>query len=153
MYWTPKVAGVKLTKVLIDTRSVLNVLFMSTLKNVGLDITKMLTSTRAPFYGVIPGNTTISLGQVVLQVTFETREYKTGYLKFEVENFEISNHTILGRPNLKKFMAVPHYLYLLLKMPRTHGVLTPHDNLKNSYNYDQDGQTRRPSNTPQPHVC
>jgi hypothetical protein len=31
-------------------------------------------------------------------------------------DFESSYHAILGRPALAKFMAVPHYIYLLLKM-------------------------------------
>jgi hypothetical protein len=35
----------------------------------------------------------------------------------EVVDFETSYHTILGRSALAKFMAIPHYPYLLLKMP------------------------------------
>jgi hypothetical protein len=33
-------------------------------------------------------------------------------------------------------MAVPHYVYLLLKMPGKIGVLTLRGDLKKSYNYD-----------------
>jgi hypothetical protein len=55
---------------------------------------------------------------VVLPVTFDTREnYHTEFIKFKVANFESSYHAILGRPALAKFMAVLHYVYLLLKMP------------------------------------
>jgi hypothetical protein len=55
---------------------------------------------------------------VVLPVTFGTREnYRTEFIKFEVANFDSSYHAILGRLALAKFMAVPHYVYLLLKMP------------------------------------
>jgi hypothetical protein len=32
-------------------------------------------------------------------------------------DFEGTYHAILGRPALTKFMAVPHYSYLVLKMP------------------------------------
>jgi hypothetical protein len=60
------------------------------------------------------------------------------YIKFEVANFESSYHAILGRLALAKFMVVPHYVYLLLKMPRKPGVLTFHGNLKKSYNYEQE---------------
>jgi hypothetical protein len=35
-------------------------------------------------------------------------------------------------------MAVPHYVYLLLKMPGRTGVLTLHGDLKKSYDYDQE---------------
>jgi hypothetical protein len=43
--------------------------------------------------------------------------YQTEFIQFEVTDFEISYHAILGRPALAKFMAIPHYPYLLLKMP------------------------------------
>jgi hypothetical protein len=90
-----------------------------------LDITHMLTKSTSPFYGIVPGNAAIPLGSVVLLVTFgETREnYRTEYIKFEVADFETSYHTILGRPAIAKFVAVPHYTYLVLKMPSPTGVL------------------------------
>jgi hypothetical protein len=49
-------AGSQLTRVLIDGGSGLNLLFTSTLKKMGLHISKMLTPSRAPFYGIISGN-------------------------------------------------------------------------------------------------
>jgi hypothetical protein len=121
----PVVAGSRLNKVLINGGRGLNVLFTKTLKKMKLDITHMLTKSTSPFYGIIPGNATIPLGSVVLPVTFgETREnYRTEYIKFEVANFETSYHAILGRPAIAKFMAVPHYTYLVLKMPSPVGVL------------------------------
>jgi hypothetical protein len=75
---------------------------------------------------------------VVLPVTFgETREnYRTEYIKFEVANFETSYHAILGRPAIAKFMAVPHYTYLALKMPSHARVLTLQGDLKISFDWD-----------------
>jgi hypothetical protein len=75
---------------------------------------------------------------VVLLVTFEeTREnYRTEYIKFEVAYFETSYHAILGRPAIVKFMAVPHYTYLVLKMPSSTGVLTLQGDLKISFDCD-----------------
>jgi hypothetical protein len=120
--WFPLVlkpvdAGSRLNKVLIDSGSELNVLFTKTLKKMKLDITHMLTKSTSPFYGIIPGNAAIPLGSVVPPVTFEeTRENcYTEYVKFEVTDFETSYHAILGRPAIAKFMAVPHYTYLVLK--------------------------------------
>ena len=46
------------------------------------------------------------------------------YIKFEVADFESPYHTILGRPALAMFMAVPYYVYQLLKMPGNTGVLS-----------------------------
>jgi hypothetical protein len=132
------VAEVSLTKVLIDDGSSLNLIFASTLRKMGLDFKDMLVPSKSPFYGIILGNAVHSLGTVVLQVTFGTREnYRTEFIKFEVANFETSYHAILGRPALAKFVAVPHYVYLLLKMPGLSGVLTLHGDLKKSYDYNQ----------------
>jgi hypothetical protein len=68
----PVVAGSKLNKVQtqFDGGSGLNVLFTKTLKKMKLDITHMLTKRNTPFYGIVPGNTAIPLGSVVLPVTF-----------------------------------------------------------------------------------
>jgi hypothetical protein len=86
----------------------------------------MLTKSTSPFYSFVPGNMAIPLGLVVLPVTFgETRDnYRTEYVKFEVADFETSYHAILGILAIAKFMAVPHYTYLVLKMPSPAGVLT-----------------------------
>jgi hypothetical protein len=124
--------------VLIDGGSKINILFTKTLKKMKLDITHMLTKSTSPFYGIVPGNAAIPLGSVVLPVTFgETREnYHTEYIKFEVADFETSYHAILGRPAIAKFMAVPHYTYLVLKMPSPTSVLSLQGDLKISFHYD-----------------
>jgi hypothetical protein len=134
----PVVAGSKLNKVLIDGGSGLNVLFTKTMKKMKPEITHMLTKGTSPFYGIIPGNTAIPLGLVVLPVTFgEIREnYHTEYIKFEVADFETSYHAILGRPAIAKFIAVPHYTYLVLKMPSPASVLSLQGDLKISFDCD-----------------
>jgi hypothetical protein len=78
------------------------------------------------------------MGSVVLPVTFgETRDnYCIEYVKFEVADFETSYHAILGRPTIAKFMAVPHYTYLVLKMPSPAGVLSLQGDLKISFDCD-----------------
>jgi hypothetical protein len=72
----PVVVGSRLNKVLIDGGSGLNVFFTKTLKKMKLDITDMLTKCVSPFYSIVPDNTTILLGSVVLPVTFgETEDH------------------------------------------------------------------------------
>jgi hypothetical protein len=134
----PVVAGSRLNKVLIDGGSGLNVLFTKTLKKMKLDITHMLTKSISPFYGIVPNKLAIPLGSVVPPVTFgESRDnYRTEYVKFEVVDFETSYHAILGRPAIAKFMAVPHYTYLVLKMPSPAGVLSHQGDLKISHDCD-----------------
>jgi hypothetical protein len=132
----PVVAGSRQAS--IDSGSGLNVLFTKTLKKMKLDITHMLTKSTSPFYSIVHGNAAIPLSSVVLPVTFgETREnYRTEYIKFEVTDFETSYHAILGKPAIAKFMAVPHYTYLVLKMPSPAGVLSLQGDLKISFDCD-----------------
>ena len=66
------------------------------------------------------------------------QNFWTKYIKFEVVDFKSSYHAILGRPALAKFMAVPHYVYLLLKMPGNTGVLSLHGDLLMSFECDKE---------------
>lgn len=133
----PTIAGITVTKVLIDGGAGLNILFADTLKKMKLDCDGLMTPTIIPFYGIVPGEASIPLGQIILPVTFGTPEkYQTELIKFEVAGFESSYHAILGRPALTKFIAVPHYPYLLLKMPTTQGVLSLRGDLKRAYDCD-----------------
>ena len=86
----------------------------------GLNYMSLLTPSKAPFYGIVPGNSSTPIGSVTLPVTFgipvtfgTEQNFQTEYIKFEVADFESSYHAILGRPALANFMAVPHYVYLL----------------------------------------
>ena len=79
------------------------------------------------------------LANSVSTVTFGTnKNYRTEHIKFEVADFESSYHAILGRLALAKFMAVPHYVYLLLKMPGKTGVLTLRGDLLKSCECDRE---------------
>ena len=74
------------------------------------------------------------LGQITLSVTFGTpSNYRIEFIKFEVADFDSSYHAILGRPALAKFMAIPHYLYLLLNMLGPNGVLSLWSDLKRAF--------------------
>jgi hypothetical protein len=85
----------------------------------------LITPTGIPFYRIVPGKAVMPLKQITLPVTFGTQaNYRTEFIQFEVADFETSYHAILGRPALAKFMAIPHYPYLLLKMPEPHGILS-----------------------------
>ena len=65
---------------------------------------------------------------------FDTPDhFRTDYV-----NFEVSDHAILGRPVLTKFMAIPHYKYLVLKMPTEKGVLTLRGNVYAAYTCEDD---------------
>ncbi|KAK1665874.1 hypothetical protein QYE76_054033 [Lolium multiflorum] len=62
-------------------------------------------------------------------------------IEFEVVNWESQYHAILGRPAYAKFMAVPHYAYLKLKMPGNKGTnITVHGSFSRSDSCDRDFQ-------------
>ncbi|XP_066320139.1 uncharacterized protein [Miscanthus floridulus] len=62
--------------------------------------------------------------------------YRVEHINFNVADFNTAYHTILGRPALVKFMAIPHYAYLVLKMPLPARVLAPWANLSIAYAYE-----------------
>ena len=65
------------------------------------------------------------LGQIDLSVTFGSpSNYRTEALTFKVVGFHGTYHATLGRPCYVKFMAVPNYTYLKLKMLGPRGVIT-----------------------------
>jgi hypothetical protein len=58
-------------------------------------------------------------------VTFgDPDNYRTEFLGFEVARFECKYNTIIGRLGLAMFMAIPHYPYMILKMPGPQGIIT-----------------------------
>ena len=59
--------------------------------------------------------------------------YRVEHINFYVADFNTTYHAILGRPALAKFMAIPHYAYLVLKMPLPAGVLALRANLSITY--------------------
>ena len=60
-------------------------------------------------------------------------------MNFFVVDFNTAYHAILGRPALAKFMAVPHYVYLVLKIQMEQGVLTLPADLSTTYKCEREG--------------
>jgi hypothetical protein len=59
-----------------------------------------------------------------MPVTFVTPEnYRTKFLRFEVARFDCGYNAIIGRPGLAKFMAIPHYSYMILNMSGPQGII------------------------------
>src|SRR3954463_5446309 len=114
-------------KVLMNGGSGLNLLFASTLKVMGIPH-KALAKTDTQFHGVIPTLPAEPLGKISLEVIFgKPGNFRKEQLEFKVVDWESQYHAILGRQAFAKFMAVPHYTYLKLKMPGNNGTpLTIH---------------------------
>jgi hypothetical protein len=120
----------------MDGGSRINVLYASTLDDMGIPRSALRPST-APFHGVVPGMEALPLGQVDLPVTFgDERNFRTKTLTFEVGGFSGTYHAILGRPAYAKFMAVPNYTYLKLKISGPKGIIIVGPTYQHTYECD-----------------
>jgi hypothetical protein len=120
----PIIGKTRLFRVLMDGGSGLNLLYAEEYNAMGLTQAAIQPS-GAPFHGVIPGHQTVPLGQVDLPVTFEGRaNFRMETLTFKIADFLGAYHAILGRPCYTKFIAIPNYTYLTLKMPGPHEIIT-----------------------------
>jgi hypothetical protein len=96
-----------------------------------------LRPSTTPFHGVLPGKRVQPLGQIDLPVWFGTPDnFRKEILTFEVVGFRGAYHAILGRPGYAKFMAVPNYTYLKMKMSERKGVIIMGSSIKHVFDCD-----------------
>jgi hypothetical protein len=132
----PVIGNAKLTKVLMDGGSNLNIIYAETLRLLGIDLSTIRAGA-APFHGIVPGKRVLPLGQLDLPICFATpSNFRKETLTFEVVEFRGTYHAVLGRLCYAKFMAVPNYTYLKLKMPGPNGVITVGSTYRPAYDCD-----------------
>jgi hypothetical protein len=120
----PLVGTTRLTKALMNGGSSLNLMYLDTFEGLGLT-QDQLQSSPHPFYGVVLGKQSVPLRRVTLPVTFkDASNYRTETLVFEVVNFTRPYQVIMGQPCYVKFMVIPSYAYLKLKIPGPIGIIT-----------------------------
>ena len=82
----------------MDGGSSLNIMYFETLDVMWIDRSRIRPSV-APFHGIVLGKQMVLIGQIDLAVTFGDRSnFKTETLTFEVVDFPVTYHTMLGRP-------------------------------------------------------
>ena len=127
---SPIVDNVKLSRVFVDGGSIINILILEAFDRMGLS-RSALWPCAEPFHGIVPGTTSVPVGQITLLVIFGTKEnFRTEHIRFEVVDFSTAYNAFLGRPALTKFMAIPHYTYLVLKMSGPQGVISVKGDVK-----------------------
>jgi hypothetical protein len=90
-----------------------------------------------PFYRIIPDKEVVPLEHIQLHVTFrEPGNFCKEPLTFEVVDFPSTYYALLGQPCFVKFMVVPNYTYLKLKMPRPNGVISVEGSFEQAYCYE-----------------
>jgi hypothetical protein len=132
----PVIGNARFSRVLMDGGNSLNILYAHTLRLLGIGLDLLRPST-TPFHGVAPGKRVQPLGQIDLPAWFGTpNNYRKETLTFEVVGFRGAYHAILGRPCYVKFMAVPNYTYLKMKMPGPNGVITVGSSIEHAFDCD-----------------
>src|SRR3954466_12395822 len=125
-------------RVFMDGGNSMNIIFASTLQKMLIPRSVWKESSTV-LNGVVPGEAAASLGVVELEVVFgNRRNFAKHVLEFEILDWQSQYHAILRRPAFAQFMAVPHYTYLKLKMPRSTGVLTINGSFIKSDQCDRD---------------
>jgi hypothetical protein len=110
--------------VLIDGGSSINLLYRSSMEKLGIPLAQLKPS-RLTFHGIVPGHSCAPMGRVQLEVLFGKKgNSRREPIWFEVVDISSPYHALLGCPALAKFMAVPHYAYLKMKLPGPRGVIT-----------------------------
>jgi hypothetical protein len=114
----------KVAKTLIDNGASLNLIMRKTFIEMGLNL-KDLTPVHDTFHGVIPEQSSTSIGRIDLEVSYRIGDKKCmEMLTFEVVSFNIEYNCIFRRPFLLKFMIVIHTAYATMKMPGLKGMIT-----------------------------
>jgi hypothetical protein len=133
-----QIGGFTSKKVFMDGGSSLNLIYADTLRKIKIPLNNLLP-TETSFHGIVPGKPTYPLGAIHLDVIFGTpANFRKEKIEFEVVDWPSQYHAILGRPAFARFMAVPHYAYLKLRMPANKGPLTISGSFARSENCDKD---------------
>jgi hypothetical protein len=107
--------------VFVDGGSNINLIYADTLRRMNISLASLMpTDTR--FHGITPEKPTYPLGKIALDIQFGAVEnFRKEKLEFQVIDWPSQYHAHLGRPTYARFMAVPHYTYLLWRIPRPNG--------------------------------
>ena len=108
----------------MDGGSDSNLIYWDTFERLRIGTDK-LRLPRGSMTGIVPGRQVMTLGIIDLRVMFgEAANYRQEILSFEVVDFHDTYHAVLDISCFVRFMAVPHYAYLNMKMPGPNGIIT-----------------------------
>jgi hypothetical protein len=114
----------RFSRVLINGGSSINLLYRTSMEKLGIPAIQ-LKPTKLTFHGIVLGYSCTPMGRIELEVLFgEKDNHRREPIWFEVVDLNSPYLALLGRPALAKFMAVPHYAYLKMKLLGPRGVIT-----------------------------
>jgi hypothetical protein len=119
-----QIGGYDIGRVFMDAGSGINRIYARTLKAMNISL-EWLQPTDCSFHKIVPGCANHPLGKIELDVCFsDSGNFRREKLEFEVMDWPSHYHAILGHLAFARFMEVPHYMYLTLKIPGPKGVIT-----------------------------
>jgi hypothetical protein len=122
----------------MDAGSGINLIYARTLKAMNIQL-EWLQPTDCSFHRIVPGSANHPLGKIELDVCFgDNDNFQREKLEFKVMDWPLQYHAILGRPSFARFMVVPHYAFLVLKIPGPNGVITVKENFEVSDTCDKE---------------
>lgn len=93
----PIIDGFRLSRVLMDGKSSLNLIYAETLKKMQFDMPRIQPS-RTTFKGIIPSKEVCCVGRVTLDMIFRNpNNYRIEVISFDVVPFQRGYHALLGR--------------------------------------------------------
>jgi hypothetical protein len=133
-----QIRGYDIGRVFMDGGSGINLIYARTLKAMNISM-EWLQSTDCSFHGIVPGSANHPLRRIKLNVCFNNSgNFQRKKLEFEVMDWPLQYHAILGRPVFVQFIAVPHYAYLTIKIPCPKGVIIVKGSFKVSDTCDKE---------------
>jgi hypothetical protein len=133
-----QIGGYDIGRVFMDAGSGISLKYARNLKAMSISL-ESLKPTDCSFHGIVPGSANYPLGKIEFNVCFsDNSNYRREKLEFKVMDWPSQYHTIFGRPAFAKFMAVPHYAYLTLKIPGPKGTITVQGSFKVSNTCDKE---------------
>jgi hypothetical protein len=119
-----QIGGYGVDRVFMDAGSGINLIYAKTLRAMHISL-EFFKPTDCSFHGIVPGSANYPLGRIALDVCFGNHQnYRREKLNFKVMDWPSQYHVILRQPAFSRFMAVPHYTYLVLKMPGPRRIIT-----------------------------
>ncbi|XP_066385525.1 uncharacterized protein [Miscanthus floridulus] len=122
----------------MDGGSGLNILYVDSLDTMRIPWSE-LCPVSSPFHGVISRMQAYPLRQIDMPIMFgDHANFSLEVLTFEVVDFLESYYAILGWPCYAKFVAIPNYTYLKLKMSGPNGIITIGSTFLHAYTCDHE---------------
>lgn len=101
----PQVGGYKLTKVLMDGGSIINILYYGIFIRMNLS-EKQLQPFSTIFHGIVPAKSAYPIGRIKLEVTFRDEyNYRSKFLTFVVVKIKSPCHALFRQSAYARFMA------------------------------------------------